>query len=96
MRPEKRTFFGRASIDVSEEGASIALIPKDLANPNGPGSKITREAPMKEPVELATGTWLVKVTKDNFHQWVRYIQIQRDKETSVQVRLDEKLPAEIR
>jgi tetratricopeptide (TPR) repeat protein len=96
MRPEKRTFFGRASIDVSEEGASIALIPKDLANPNGPGSKITREAPMEEPVELATGTWLLKVTKDNFHQWVRYIQIQRDKETSVQVRLDEKLPAEIR
>lgn len=96
MRPEKRTFFGRAKVDVSQEGASIALIPKDLANPEGPGSKVTRKAPLEETVELATGTWLLKVTKDGFHQWVRYIQIQRDQETSVRVRLDEKLPAEIR
>lgn len=96
MRPMKKTFHGTAKVSVNQEDATVKFKPKKLENPKGGGETVERTSPLEEPVELETGKWLLEVTKDDYHRWVRYIQIRRDNETSVDVEMEEKLPEEIR
>ena len=92
----KKIFFGTVKVSVDQEGATVKFHPEELDNPRGPDEPVVKEAPIEEPVELETGKWLVEVTKPDFHRWVRYVQIQRDKESEVRVQLSKKLPEEIR
>jgi len=57
---------------------------------------VEKTTPVEEPVKLETGKWLLEVTKDDFHRWVRYIHIRRDNQSTVDVEMEEKLPEEIR
>jgi len=92
----KRTFFGKVAISVSEKGAAVKFHPEELDAPDGPEEPVVKESPLEESVELETGKWLLEVTKPDYHRWVRYIQIKRDKEQSVDIQLEQKLPEEIR
>ncbi len=96
LRPNIKTFYGKADVQVNKEDATVKFKPKDLDSPKGPDEPITHTSPLEEPVELVTGKYLLEVTKDDFHRWVRYINIKRDKTTNVQVELSEQLPEEIR
>ncbi len=92
----KRTFFGGANVSVDEPEATVKFHPEELEAPGGPDEPVVRESPLEEAVELQTGKWLLEVTKPEYRRWVRYIQIKRDKEKSVEVTLEKKLPEEIR
>lgn len=91
----KKTFYGHADVQVDVEGATVRFEPKELKGPKSPGA-FERKTPVEEPVKLITGKWLVEVHKENYHRWVRYVTIRKDKTQSVQVKLDKKLPKEIR
>jgi hypothetical protein len=93
---DKKTFFGKATVSVSEDGATVKFQPEELDAPDGPDEPVVKESPIEESVELETGKWLLEVTKPDYHRWVRYIRIKRDKDKSVDVQLEEKLPEEIR
>ncbi len=92
----KKTFFGKADVSVNEDGATVKFHPEGLDASGGPEEPVTKKSPLEEPVELETGKWLLEVTKPDYHRWVRYIQIKRDKKKSVDVQLEKKLPEEIR
>jgi tetratricopeptide (TPR) repeat protein len=96
LRPQIKTFYGKANVTVDQKDATIKFKPEDLKSPKGPDEPVVRTSPMEEPVELVTGKYLVEVTKDGFLKWVRYVQVRRDKTSSVQVELSKKLPEEIR
>lgn len=96
VRPTKRTYHGTAAVTVNKKGATVKFIPKKLEGPRGKDGPVERTSPMEEPVKLVTGKWLVEVEMEDHHRWVRYVNIRRDKESSVNVKLQEKLPAEIR
>lgn len=92
----KKTFFGKADVSINEDGATVKFHPEKLDAPDGPEEPVVEESPLEESVELETGKWLLEVTKPDYHRWVRYIQIKRDKTKSVDVQLEQKLPEEIR
>ena len=96
LEPTKKTFHGKARISVDKEGATVKFKPEELDGPKGPDEPIVKTSPIEEPVELVTGKWLVEVTLEGHHKWVRYLKIRRDKTKSMAIQLEEKLPEEIR
>jgi tetratricopeptide (TPR) repeat protein len=96
LEPRMKVFYGKAAATVNEEGATIKFKAEELKSSEAEGKTVVKKSPLEEPVELATGKWLVEVKKKNFHRWVRYIDVRRDEKSSVQVKLEEKLPEEIR
>lgn len=96
LKPLKKTFYGKLDVSVDEEGAKVEVTPKKLKAPREPNEGATGTSPIDEPIELETGKWLITVTKDGFHKWVRYKKVRRGKTTRVNIDLEKKLPEEIR
>ena len=96
LEPLEKVYFGTAKVSVNQKGATVKFKAKELDAPRAPDETVVKKSPMEESAKLATGKWLVEVTKDNYHKWVRYIDVRRDKESTVQVTMQQKLPAEIR
>ncbi|MFB6264459.1 MAG: tetratricopeptide repeat protein [Bradymonadaceae bacterium] len=96
IKPRMKTFFGKVRVDVDQKDATIKFHPEKVESPKAPSSPVMRTSPMEKPVKLVTGKYLLEVTKPNYHRWVRYIQIQRNKTEKVSVEMEKKLPEEIR
>jgi hypothetical protein len=68
--------FGTVSVTVTEAGAEVVV--------DGSGVGTT---PLAEPLRLGTGRHLVEVTKEGFHKWQRRVEVFRQSDTPVEVRL---------
>lgn len=96
LRPQRKIFEGRVMVDVDQSEAQIRLKPRSLKTERAEQPVVTKTSPLSDPVTLVTGEYLLEVTKDDYHRWVRYIDVRRNDTTRVQVEMSEKLPAEIR
>lgn len=96
LKPRVKTFYGKLLVDVDREGAEIRVKPETLDAPREPNKGASVTSPVESPIELETGKWLVEATKEGYHKWVRYVQIQREKKRRVDIELQKKLPEEIR
>ncbi len=92
---KKMSFFGTASFEVSEPGATITLTPRQLDSDAASVEAMTLTSPVTEKLRLPTGAYFVEVTREGYERWIRNVQISRDSDTQVQVRLSRALPAEI-
>jgi hypothetical protein len=93
---EKKLFYGTLRIEVDQKDATIKIEPKDLDSPKAKSESVTMTSPLEKPPELATGKYFIEVTKPGFERWIRNVQIERDQEADVQVRLTGALPEAIR
>jgi len=96
LRPKKKTFYGKLRVEVDRDGAQVEVEPEELDAPREPNEGASATSPVESAFELETGKWLVEVTKEGFHKWVRYVEVKRDREKRVDVELQKKLPEEIR
>jgi hypothetical protein len=92
----KKTFFGEVQIDVDQDGAEVEFKPEELDAPREPNEGAKATSPVESSIELETGKWLLQVEKEGFHKWVRYIDVKRNRTETVDVKMEEKLPEEIR
>ena len=92
---KKMAFFGTAAFEVSEPGATVVITPRQLDNPEARGEPLTLTSPITEKTRLPTGSYFVEVTREGYERWIRNIQVSRDADTQVQVRLSRALPDEI-
>lgn len=93
---EKQTFFGTTKVMVNVPGAKLKLIPKNLDKPEMSQGEMTLDTPLKDPVKLPTGKYLLEVTLDGYDRWIRHIYIARDQNVDVNVTLTKSLPMELR
>jgi len=96
LRPKRKIFTGKVRVSVNQQDAQVRLKPRSLATERAEQETIQTTTPMSEPVELVTGKYLLEVTKDDYHRWVRYIDVERDETEQVDVKMSRKLPEEIR
>jgi hypothetical protein len=96
LRPKRKIYTGKMMVDVDQKDAQIRLKPRTLNTARAQQETVTLDSPMSKPAELVTGEYLLEVTKDDYHRWVRYVDIDRDETSTVNVDMSKKLPAEIR
>jgi hypothetical protein len=70
------TYHGTVMLNVSQPGAEILIdnVPHTIA-------------PMGEPVRLPVGRYLFSVRADGFHPWNRYVEVSRDLDDVIDIRL---------
>ena len=93
---EKQTFFGTVTVKVDPPGATVKLIPKKLDKPELSQGDQSMSSPVKEPVKLSTGKYLLEVNKDGFDRWIRHVYITRDQNIDVEVSLTKAIPVELK
>lgn len=92
---KKMTFFGTMTLVVDQPGATISLTPKSLEHAEMQVDAMTVTSPVKEPLKLPTGKYFVEVKKDGYDLWIRNVQVGRDADSNVQIRLTKSLPQEL-
>jgi hypothetical protein len=70
------TYYGSVALTVSVEGATILVDGTSIGT-----------SPVAEPVRLPVGRYLFEVQQPGFHPWRRYIDISRDVDDAIEVRL---------
>lgn len=96
LRPKRKIFTGKVRVSVDPKDAQVRLKPRSLTTERAEQETVQTTTPMSEPVELVTGEYLLEVTKDDYHRWVRYIDVERDETEQIDVKMSKKLPEEIR
>ena len=91
---KKMTFFGTLSITVDQPGATVVITPKQIEHAEQEVQAMTLTSPL-EPIKLPTGKYFIEINRPGFDRWIRNVQVGRDSDTGVQVRLTKSLPAEI-
>lgn len=89
---EKKLFHGKLKLHVNQPGATVRIEPKTLDSRRADTQNVTLQTPADEPLRLATGTYFIEVTKPNFNRWIRNVQVRRDEQTDVDIRLSPALP----
>lgn len=96
----KKTYFGDLKVEVDQKGATISVEPLELDAPESEETPETiafeEESPMEKPRNLPTGKYSVEVTKEDYDRWIRYVRVERDDMTTVDVKMVRSLPSEIR
>lgn len=69
-------YYGSVVFEVVQDGATIRIDGQEIGT-----------SPLAEPVRLETGEYAVEVIKEGYHPWRRNIDILRDLEDLVEVRL---------
>lgn len=93
---EKKLYFGEVLIEVDQEGADISIEPRELDSPKAEEETFAVDSPMEDAEELPTGEYFLEVNKSGFDRWIRNIEVRRDDQTTVDVRMSESLPEAIR
>lgn len=95
-----KTYYGSLKVAVDQEGAAVEVEPLELDAPKSDSEKselaFELTSPMNEAEKLPTGKYSVVVNKDEFDRWIRYVRVERDEQTTVDVEMVESLPSEIR
>lgn len=92
---KKMTFYGSMTITVDQPGAAVSITAKQLDHPEMQAEDQALLSPIKDSIKLPTGKYFIEVKKDGFDRWIRNVQVGRDADSSVQIRLTKSLPAEI-
>jgi tetratricopeptide (TPR) repeat protein len=93
---DKKLFFGTLSIQVDQDGASVKVEPRELDSDRADDDTLALDSPIEEPQKLATGRYFIEVTKPGYRRWIRNVRVNRDEQSSVDVRLQQELPEAIR
>lgn len=90
------TFYGTVLIQVDQPDATLKLVPTQYKD-KGDDSKVIEVAlPMEKPLELETGRYFVEATKPEYYRWIRNIEVLRDNQTDLSIKMTRQLPEEIR
>ncbi|WP_230467489.1 hypothetical protein [Lujinxingia vulgaris] len=94
---EPMLFTGSLKVMVDRPGARVRVEPRELDAPKRADVEAFEVVtPWEEARELPTGTYFVEVTLDDYHRWIRNVEIERDRPSEVNVRLRRMLPEAIR
>lgn len=93
---EKKLFFGKLKLHINQPGATVRIEPKTLDSRRADTQDVSLKSPADAPLKLATGTYFIEVSKPNFNRWIRNVQVRRDEQTDVDIRLSPALPEAIR
>ncbi|RAL22330.1 hypothetical protein DL240_10800 [Lujinxingia litoralis] len=97
LTPERMLFHGSLMVEVDRPGARVRVEPRELDSPTRANVEpFTLESPWEEVRELPTGTYFIEVTLDEHHRWIRNVEVERERQAQVNVRLRRMLPAAIR
>jgi hypothetical protein len=95
-----KTYFGTMKVNVDKDGATVTVEPLELDAPDSPETPddidFELDSPMEKARKLPTGKYSVLVEKKDYDRWIRYVRVERDQETTVNVELTRSLPEEIR
>lgn len=73
---QMETFYGTLQVDV-EQGSGTLLV----------DGRRVGTLPLEEPVRIETGRRLISIEAEGFHPWQRYVNIERDGEEQLEIRL---------
>lgn len=88
----KQTFYGSVQVHVEPSGATIRLHPREQES----SEVIEITEAMTEPLRLVAGKYFLEVTRPDYQRWIRNIEVSRDLNTEVSVKMTRALPPEIR
>ncbi|TVR04999.1 MAG: PEGA domain-containing protein [Deltaproteobacteria bacterium] len=76
LRMDPHPQYGTIEIRVNQEGVPVSI-----------DGRVVGTGPSIDPVRLRTGRVLVAVDAPGFHPWQRYVEIERDQEHRIDIRL---------